>query len=240
MLKAHVATALFLMTLCGQAAADDDVARITWGRVTNPEHSVVLQMLPQYVFSRMSDPTSDSAAVALEGAYALSDGLTLSAVLAAHDTMPRGDMRFDRAGPEVEWRVHDGAVQLALVGVGLAGFDGATFSGDAGVRALRRWGHWIGTAQYSARAERDATWTVVHSVDVDGYMVFGTDGVLGGGLGADHEGNVKLDATVGGRINNHLFLGVNTSSGLTGDAPALACVLQLQVYFGPYYSAGLE
>ena len=64
MLKAHVAIGLFLMALCGEAVADDDVARVTWGRVTNPEHSLVLQLFPQYVFSRMSDPTSDTAAVA--------------------------------------------------------------------------------------------------------------------------------------------------------------------------------
>jgi len=240
MLKAHVATGLFLMALCSEAAADDDVARITWGRVTNPEHSLVLQMFPQYVFSRMSDPTSDSAAIAVEAAYALDDRFTLSAVLAAHDTMPRGDMRFDRAGPEVEWRVLDGQVQLALFGIGLAGFDGSTFSGEAGARALRRWGHWIATAEYTTSAERDVGWTVVHALDADAYMVFGTDGVLGAGLGADLDGNVKVDATIGGRINNHLFLGVHTASRLAGDTPALACVLQLQVYFGPYYSAGLE
>lgn len=240
MVKAHVATGLILVALGGEAAADDDVARITWGRVTNPEHSLVLQMFPQYAFARMSDPSADSAAVALDAGYAVSDRLTLSAVLAAHDTMPRGDMRFDRAGPEVEWRVLDAPVQLALVGVGLAGFDGSTFSGVAGARMLRRWERWIATAEYSARIEHDAGWTVVHAVDLDGYMVFGTNGVVGGGLGADHEGDVRLDATIGGRINNHLFMGVNASSRLVGDDPALAFVLQLQVYFGPYYSAGLE
>jgi len=240
MLKRQVATGLIVMALTGEAGADDDVARITWGRVTNPEHSLVLEMFPEYQFARMSDPSRDSAAVALETAYAVTDRLTLSFELGAHDSMPRGDMRFDRIGPEAEWRIVDAPVQVAVVGIALAGLDGSTFSGVAGIRTLRRWDRWIASAEYNAKIERDVAWSVRHVLDADGYMVFGTDGVIGGGLTADHQGNLNLDATVGGRINNHLFLGVNASSKLVGDAPALAMILQLQVYFGPYYSAGLE
>jgi hypothetical protein len=77
-------------------------------------------------------------------------------------------------------------------------------------------------------------------VELAVHYAFGLNGTVGAELEYQTGHGIMAAGVIGGRVNEHLFIGIEVRSGLTRRAPSVAFGFQLHFYFGPYRTAGLD
>jgi hypothetical protein len=234
-------TALLTACLCTSTAfADRDIPSLTMGRVSAPGGSGVVELNTNYSMSDLRQAVSDTNSAELEFEYGVDDRLSLSAGLDT-DPVPRDRLQLNQLTLGARYRLVTEPLQIApFLGFGPQ-FDERGWGVSFGVATLKRWGSVMVGLDYNgnltAFGERP-TW--LHQLDLGVFYAFGLNGVVGASLVYQLPRELSVTAILGGRINRHVFLGVQTQSAVAGPGPALTVTLQLHFYFGPYVTPGLE
>jgi hypothetical protein len=231
---------LLPLVAAASASADRDVPALTMGQVTTPAHSFIVEVDTAYTMPDLRQSALDTNALELELTYGVTDRLELDAALTT-DPAQRSLLRLNQVELDARYRLVSDPFQLApFVGV-RPQLDEAAVGFTYGVATLKRVSSMLFGLDYTGTALATGTpRSFTHELDLGAYYTFGLNGVVGGSVVYDLPRQLFVTAIVGGRINRHLFLGVQPAAGLTGGAPALTVTIQLHFYFGSYLTPGLD
>ena len=218
-----------------------EVSRLTLGRTTNPEKSLVIETDTTYAATNWADPSQDTLQGTYSVAYGVTDRLTAESELATQESQ-RNRLRADRLAMEAIYRILDNPFQWAPLLELRPSLQGESFESVYGFRAIKNIRQFSLILNYEGTLGKESEDSVYklkdHEVEPGILYRFGLHGLLGLDYDYHKTGSQAIDVSLGGSVSRNVFLGVEQSFGLTQAAPDYQFGLHVDFYFGPYALGG--